>query len=488
MEDQKIAAPYGDIFSAATPALDKLTQTFGFQQQQKQKNAQREFDAANKQAQSDISKLRGIDVPAFTQKYQDWANANKILHNQPDGGSVEDQMAVNKLKSDAYDIMGRSITQKALEKNYGDDIKSHPNLYKEGATTEYANTVQTPIDKIDLTDNPLPKLKYQPNPANFSKAIETASAVDKIKMDDETSVNKNEQRTDVSHVLRSANGGEFYNSLLNNIQGQKNKNDLPREIQFTPEQYAQTQASYNAMISNPTMAKRLGLPNNVDNLPQDTQIANDPAKLAAKYLAMQHVINHPPVITQGQPIYDRTSIQKSHQAEIERFASIMQNNRFNQEEKMAKLRASLQNNSAELANAKMDRYIQGQIQSGTKEPDDASTYNPMYPYPQPKVNNISITPSPAEMKGFPFKDGENGKIFYPTKATFLDEGKQGVKLSGTDFNGKEQTAIIPMDGYKAGITNTIAGTKYKGLQLGYNPPSGNNNVTPKHSPKKGKFD
>jgi len=285
--NQKIQAPFGDIYSIGSPYLDKLSDRLYQEDRQKKQQEVKSAKMLDDEFAKNMAGIRDADIPDLTKAYGDWKLANQVLMKKGNA-TPEEQLAVLKKKADMYNVLSKSKAQREAEKAQGTDVMKNPNGYIEGAHGELIKIMNTPVSKIGDLDVFEP-LKFKGNVTNFTPLLKAAAGTPKD-MEDEIVVNPNGLQKEVTKVKRVNNANEYFDALRSGIIGSKGSSNFIRTFgNISPESYKLTEDQYNQMMADPVMAKRFGNPK---PLPP-TEDLTDTEKVA-KYMAMQHaLVNHP---------------------------------------------------------------------------------------------------------------------------------------------------------------------------------------------------
>lgn len=309
--NQKIQAPFGDIYSIGSPYLDKLSDRLYQEDRQKKQQEARDAKALDDEFAKNMAGIRDADIPDLTKAYGDWKLASQGLMKK---GNVtpEEQLAVLKKKADMYNILSKSKAQREAEKAQGTDVMKNPNRYVRDAHGQLINIMKVPVSKLGDVD-PFEPLKYKGNATNFAPLIKAAVGTPRD-MEDEVIVNPNGLQKEVTKVKRVNNANEYFDAIRSGIVGSQGSDDFLRTFSnISPDAYKLTEDQYNQMMADPVMAKRFGNPK---PLPP-TEDLTDTEKVA-KYMAMQHALVNHPVTQVGKALTDMGAMQRAKNAEWDR--------------------------------------------------------------------------------------------------------------------------------------------------------------------------
>jgi len=309
--NQKIQAPFGDIYSIGSPYLDKLSDRLYQEDRQKKQQEVKSAKMLDDEFAKNMAGIRDADIPDLTKAYGDWKLANQVLMKKGNA-TPEEQLAVLKKKADMYNVLSKSKAQREAEKAQGTDVMKNPNRYVKDAHGQLINIMKVPVSKLGDVD-PFEPLKYKGNATNFAPLIKAAVGTPKD-MEDEIIVNPNGLQKEVTKVKRVNNANEYFDAIRSGIVGSQGSDDFLRTFSnISPDSYKLVEDQYNQMMADPVMAKRFGNPKPLpptDNLTDTEKVA--------KYMAMQHALVNHPITQVGKVLTDAGAIQKAKNAEWDR--------------------------------------------------------------------------------------------------------------------------------------------------------------------------
>src|SRR5258708_16899429 len=164
-------APFGDIFSAATPALDQLSNRLYNEQDQRKLYQQQKNKLLDDEFARNLSGIRDADIGDLTKSYGDFKAANQSLLKIKHNVTPQQQLDVLKKKAAVYDVINNSKNFKQnMETPIQQGMSKDPNKYKTNSHGLLIQTLGTPYSK--LTDEQKDPNTYVYTPTtDFTKDI-----------------------------------------------------------------------------------------------------------------------------------------------------------------------------------------------------------------------------------------------------------------------------------------------------------------------------
>lgn len=310
MPDQKLAAPYGDIVFVNTPNLDRMGAMI-YNEEKQRKAAQAKADAdLDNEFSKNIAGIHNADIPDLTKAWGDFKAARQSLIATKGGTTPEQQMAALQAKARVYDLISKSKLRKESDKFDVEDYKKNSIRYKKDAHERMLKNMNTPTSQLpkDYHNDYL----YDGSQSDFSKALDFAKG-DTIDMPTEEVPNANGLGKSLYSVKRLSNPSEYFHRVLTKVVGDQQTDDFSKKYFVEPDEYNKVKDQYDLLIADPKVKSRLGM--QVD-LPQESDLT--PLTRAAKYLAMQHTIQNPPVVSLNKVVKDdKAIIDYKHGLEVE---------------------------------------------------------------------------------------------------------------------------------------------------------------------------
>lgn len=300
MPDQKLAAPYGDIVFVNTPNLDRMGAMI-YNEEKQRKAAQAKADAdLDNEFSKNIAGIHNADIPDLTKAWGDFKAARQSLIATKGGTTPEQQMAALQAKARVYDLISKSKLRKESDKFDVEDYKNNRIRYKKDAHERMLKNMNTPTSQLpkDYHNDYL----YDGSQSDFSKALDFAKGKT-IDMPTEEVPNANGLGKSLYSVKRLSNPSEYFHRVLTKVVGDQQTDDFSRKYFVEPDEYNKVKDQYDLLIADPKVKSRLGM--QVD-LPQESDLT--PLTRAAKYLAMQHTIQNPPVVSLNKVVKDDKAI------------------------------------------------------------------------------------------------------------------------------------------------------------------------------------
>lgn len=298
MPDQKLAAPYGDIVFVNTPNLDRMGAMI-YNEEKQRKAAQAKADAdLDNEFSKNIAGIHNADIPDLTKAWGDFKAARQSLIATKGGTTPEQQMAALQAKARVYDLISKSKLRKESDKFDVEDYKKNSIRYKKDAHERMLKNMNTPTSQLpkDYHNDYL----YDGSQSDFSKALDFAKG-DTIDMPTEEVPNG--LGKSLYSVKRLSNPSEYFHNVLTKVVGDQQTDDFSKKYFVEPDEYNKVKDQYDLLIADPKVKSRLGM--QVD-LPQESDLT--PLTRAAKYLAMQHTIQNPPVVSLNKVVKDDKAI------------------------------------------------------------------------------------------------------------------------------------------------------------------------------------
>ena len=108
--NQRIAAPYGDIYAVPTNYTDALLNKIDKQKEQQRKDDTDAEDAIQQTFSKDIAGVRAVDIPELTKRYAAYKQsemANIANRRKGRGISPDESIAAMQKQSEVYDIIAK---------------------------------------------------------------------------------------------------------------------------------------------------------------------------------------------------------------------------------------------------------------------------------------------------------------------------------------------------------------------------------------------
>lgn len=301
MPNSNIRPPYGDIFLASTPYLDKVSDRLYQEQKQREAYKQQQDKALDDEFSRSVAKIRDADVNEYVDKYQAYKQAKiglmrmSPINNQKE--YISAQLEASKKLADLSRFGNESIATKAqLEQGIAKPLTADKiGKYKDNAHEMVIQANRTPTSQLGnlaYTDENGKQVRYDPlNIDEYARHIDTKGVMDAIRQSTGTS---NEYLGDkakpsdlqIPKIKASNNPVNFYETMK--LAATKNPRDFLNTLpQPSDEDYFNAEKQYNNL--DPNIRKMWKMDEGKD-LPSDDEIRT-PLEKALKYQAMTHALN-----------------------------------------------------------------------------------------------------------------------------------------------------------------------------------------------------
>lgn len=142
--------PYGDIFSAATPALDRLGQQLYLEQKQREAQQLQNNKLLDEEFSRNMSGMWDADINDFSKKYSEYKQAYNQLQRKRSGGTPEEQLGLLKKKADMYSFLNQSKEHRHWwEEKAKAVVADKKGLFADDAQQQLVSMRGVPSSKID---------------------------------------------------------------------------------------------------------------------------------------------------------------------------------------------------------------------------------------------------------------------------------------------------------------------------------------------------
>lgn len=315
--------PYGDIFSAATPALDKLSAQLYTEQKQRETKAEQENQQADAAMQKQLGNIRAADVNDYYDTWNKYKTAKQSVLNYKGNDNKEAnrlQQVANEALSEHWNIINGSKQQKDTEKTLIAAHAAHSDSFDDNFGSLISTAQKTRLkdlhaakmgDKeVDLS-NP-DTYAYKGTNTDFQKIATTAAGQPKAVYQAEAPVDASGLQTKVTPYLYPNSPAQYLQSYLGALSQHKAGKDAAVAWDAIPQaQKEYVDKAYNALTPD-QWQKRTGSPT-----PQQL-IPSNPDNKAEQFAILQakiHAISNEP--KEGAPVF-RTNEGKKFQMETDR--------------------------------------------------------------------------------------------------------------------------------------------------------------------------
>ncbi len=297
MNQQPIRQPYGDIFSASTPNLDKLGDRLYKEQQAKDQQFKLDSKQMDDEFAKNMSGMKDIDIPTFYKLYGDYKQTWKDLNKNKDGIAPADQLNLLKKRADLYSHLTASKEAKAEEDQAAKDYLAHPDRYRDNAHQVILDRRNTPLEKFtgkNTDGTPYDKSDIYSSitePAiDFSKQLKTALGTPADRgtlVTAETPLTKT-----ITTYKAGASPSEFIHNLQASIVGDKKAKQFGTQFEYPEDKANQIVAAYHQLKETPEF--KAAYPNEPEIPPS---LLLTPSGRNMALMAMENAVLHPPVGT-----------------------------------------------------------------------------------------------------------------------------------------------------------------------------------------------
>lgn len=318
--------PYGDIYSAGTPYLDKLSNQIYADQKQRELMQMKNAQLFNEEYTKNLAQVRPGDVGKLVDAYNTYKQSRINLLKNPNP-TPQDQMDLLQKKADIYRVINGSKQKAADEKMIGSLIANdktgrfRDNAYEivqNGRSLPYDSTMQVP------DANGQPQQIDWTNPDALSRHIDTEGVMKAINfakgtkptitsnVEDRYKINPTDLEYQQPTITAYNNPADFFQNMR--IPAAKDPRSFLNTIgNPTPEQYQELEDKYNQFMSSPQGQKVKKDWKMTTDLPDDSNLHTDLEK-GLKYEAMAYALNpnNQPQVT-VKPVKDITAQTKERE-------------------------------------------------------------------------------------------------------------------------------------------------------------------------------
>ena len=444
MQEQRIGGPYGDIFSAGTPALDNLSKQLYNEHQQRDKQREQQIISMDNEFSKNVANIRDADVADIAKLYGDWKSSTQQLMKQKGGATPEQQLENLRKKAEMYKALNESKSFKEREefraKRYAvkasDFIDEAGDLMTKGRNLPISQLRQYKIKGadgketiIDLTnDEPL---LYQ-DKTNWQPILQKAAGTltQRGKPLEEDTPDKLQKKIITYKGLNSPI--DFYTSVASSFNTPRADEHFANRFSFSPQEAQTITEEFNRVKDTPEFKQVYG----DVSFPSSSDLT--PGLKTAKLLAMQHAIHNQPTSSftmkdNKGAVMDRT----------EKFKKLMADDKFEK----SKALISLMNYYRDVRDDKKAEAVGGDVDAFIDEQDkDAEEVM----HNEGKAKKLKVSNIVLEA----FKNPNT--LWSPTDIYKLPNGDYEL-VGGENF----PKTTIPRSEYKAAIVNKVLNTTTK---------------------------
>lgn len=324
---------FGDIFDARLPDTEKAGEQLFQQQNLRQLQMRKEGDMLDATMNRELPKLRGADVPEFTNSYQQYKNYkqqlyfNKDIQRDPVKYN-QIQAKANEALSNAYKLADDSTAENQRQRMIAQGRKTKPDLYSDD-TGDMLNKASTMTTK-ELRDHPLgnsDSYRYAGSDTDWGKIGLTAGGTSKVSYTKSEPVDANGIQTKETPYTFGNTPAAYYQNLV----GAMGTHKVARDARAM---YAQIDPSDMEAVHQ----RYLQIPDEqwqqMGTQRQDLPEGNTPEEKFARYKTELYALNNAPKAGKTQTVTNKKDEFDMHSAEREK----LQKNTFKQQQIMAAVR------------------------------------------------------------------------------------------------------------------------------------------------------
>lgn len=406
-DQQRIPGPYGDIFLAQTPTLDRLSQQLYVEQKQRQAMQLRENQAIDAGIQKELGKVRSVDTPEIIQSYNNYKQLKKQLlfdkNLQKDPVAFNQlQQAANQAYQDIFSKANQSAEVKEMAKTMTTDRFKNPDAYADDYGQRVSTLMSTPLSGLqqhqqygDLTN--WDQYRYQGTNTDFAKLLTNSMGQPK-QVFTASKVLDGGLQTQLTPFTFTNTPAQVYENLVGGFSMHKAGRDASLQWdKLPPQQIEATVQKYKEIGKDKW--ERMGLP-----APQELGDFNDnKAENYAKYLAMNYAINNEP--KEGTPVFreNKAAVMAAQEAKDRRMTALRHANA----KELIQYRKDIDPNDTELNNVWVEQYFDKRISDAKS---DSSNKRMVYT-PNTKKFGYEISGDPILMKAFSRNGNEPDRLY-----------------------------------------------------------------------------
>jgi hypothetical protein len=308
------AAPYGDIYSAQTPALDRLSAQLYTEQKQRQAKAEQDNATADASMQKQFANIRQADVPEVINSWNKYKTiktqllSDKTLQKDPLKYAQVQQQA-NEALANTYSTINGSKEVKDFHKGLITAHGVHSESFNDNFGGMMSEAQSLPLKQLrnskygDLTSGDT--FAYKGTNTDFQKIGATAAGQPKKVYEEKTPLDKSGLQTQITPYLYPNSPAQYFQSYMGALAQHKAGKDAAIAWDAIPtEQKEYVDKAYNALTSDQWL-KRTGSPTPQQLIPSNP---DNKAENFAIFQAKLHAISNEP--RQDSPIYKTNEAKK----------------------------------------------------------------------------------------------------------------------------------------------------------------------------------
>ena len=311
MQQQRIGAPYGDIYFVDTPNIDRISNMLYAEQRQREAMRRQKAEAMDNEFAKNVANIRDADVDDVTQKYGEWKLMNQQLMKKKGGITPQDQLELLRKKAEVAKTINGSKVEREREESFAKRLIEKPDDFDDNAHDLIIQKRRMPISsgfkqitknedgtetELDLAD--YNNYRYKGTDFNFQDAETKAMGTAKPILGKETLTE--DGFTYTTPVYEFGNTpSQFKESLVGAFGTRKGGESAARLFrQIPPESLQQVDELYKAIPKE--KLERMGL-DKLDDL--NAKNPDNQAEQYAAHMAKLYAINAQP--KEGKPVTRR---------------------------------------------------------------------------------------------------------------------------------------------------------------------------------------
>lgn len=454
--NQKIIAPFGDIYSVNTPYIDKVSDRLYREQKQKEAQEQADIKMLDNEFSKNLSNIRDADIPDLVVAYNDWKTAKKKLIRNPNA-SPEEQFEVLRKKGNMYAIISKSKAFRSGEELNGEGIVSKRYNYIPGAHGRLAEIMRTPLSKMQQDADPLGELLYRGDTyKNAGEDIKKSLGAMKLvygeykPVDDkgiEIEADKYESFINTPKQVK-----DYYKGVMGNPEA--NLFYSNQVMNLPPNALIEMQAKYDALPDEYWQRRGLEKEDLRYNNPDDI------ADVASTYLAQKAAVENVP---RNAGVHRKTNVKATADYKFEIWKK-QQPIKLANEKEMAATRDYYKNKSEEEVVKDVSAFVDKEIEFAKNNPVPLNATRPMDEENKKRLEGGTQYLSPYKLRTSPatlqlFKSD----ITLIPKDIYVNPENGNLILKETELNGGDRE--ITRKEYEAVLVNKIFNSKIKLNQI-----------------------
>lgn len=361
MTQSPIRPPYGDVYFAETPHIDRVQNMLYEEQKQRDFLRQKQAQVLDDEFRKNVSNVRDTDIQEFTKKYQTWKQARQdLLRIKPKNQDeqIKKQMDAQQKLADLYEFGNKSKQAKDEEDELAKDLMKNPNNYDDNAFGLLSARRKLPLGQLSTFKDQSGKVydlsnadtfRYKGTNTDFGKILTDAVGTSRQVFSNEEAMPGGLQFK-ITPYNYANSPAQVKDKILGSFALHQAGRDAEHQWDTISEQEkADTIAAFKSIPAD--QWKKMGIDSPQDLMPKNQ---DSKAEKLASHMAMQYAISNQP--KEGTPVFRRNE-------------DAVDKRNFEQQKELQRMRDA----SAAARLKKQDEYIRGRISyrkaQGKKEQD-----------------------------------------------------------------------------------------------------------------------